>query len=600
MRTACLLLGGLLTTTGLYAETEAVKAFPTAQGYGRFATGGRGGVVVRVTNLLDYNPATEQPIPGSFRWAFTQGRDSTKNRFGVWTYSYKPLTIVFAVGGVIELKADFSSNRGNVTIAGQTALGEGVCFKGYTLKFGGYSNYIVRHLKSRPGDASGAETSAARLENGSNYIFDHCSFSWGIEETTHFSSGEHFTIQWCLLSESLYNSIHKKGERGYAAQWGGQYATYHHNLLAHHNSRSPRINGANKNDVYALVDYRNNVNFNWGSPGACYGGEWESTAAGYSHINFVNNYFKPGPATSSSLYFAAPSYHRDNVTPQGYAKWYFDGNVMEGKPNYATDNWLGVNTSSVSGKNNIYSESVFYVSDGSLEAHEAYTETAEAAFASVLAGVGATSPKRDAIDARVIGEVAGNVPIHRSTYATNGVNTPSKGTSSGIIDTPWNLKPADAGDDWDPWASYYPTVETSQAPPDADEDGLPDAWEIAHDLNPYDATDAQRLTESGYTVLEVYLNELVGEVIPLVLSQERPVVRPDVGLYPLPATDRLYLSTTLPLATYEIYDVAGKRVATGTFNGEHAIDVSSLGRGVYLVALSTASDQLLWKKFTKR
>ena len=594
-----LILAGLMTVMSLHAENVVVKAFPTAQGYGRFATGGRGGVVVRVTNLLDYNPATESPIPGSFRWAFTQGRDSTKNRFGVWTYFYKPMTVVFCVGGVIELKTDFSSNRGNVTIAGQTALGEGVCFKGYTLKFGGYDNYIIRFLKSRSGDVSGTETSAARLENGDNYIFDHCTFSWGIEETTHFSSGENFTIQWCLLSESLYNSIHKKGERGYAAQWGGQYSTYHHNLLAHHNSRSPRINGANKNDVYALVDYRNNVNYNWGSAGACYGGEWESTAAGYSHVNFVNNYYKPGPATASSLYFAAPSYNRSGVTPQGYAKWYFTGNVMEGKPTYFADNWLGVNTSAVGGKSNIYAGFEFFVTDGVLEDHAAYTETAEAAYAAVLAGVGATYPKRDAIDARVIGEVAGTIPVTRATYTANDVTTPVKGTSAGIIDTPWNLKPADAGNDWDPWASYYPTVEASQAPIDTDLDGLPDAWEQANGLNPSDGSDYNRLTESGYTVLEVYLNGLVGETIPLVLKQNSVFLVPELRLYPLPATDKLNIVANTPITTYAVYDVSGKRLMAGLFNDKPVVDVAALSEGIYLLSLTTSSNQTLWTKFVK-
>jgi len=588
-----------LAVTGLHAENAAVKAFPTAQGYGRFATGGRGGIVVQVTNLSDYIPGTETPIPGSFRWAFTQGRDSTKNRFGVWTYFYKPMTVVFCVGGVIDLKADFTSNRGNVTIAGQTALGEGVCFKGYTLKFGGYDNYIVRYLKSRPGDVSGTETSAARLENGDNYIFDHCSFSWGIEETTHFSSGENFTIQWCLLSESLYNSIHKKGERGYAAQWGGQYATYHHNLLAHHSSRSPRINGANKNDVYALVDYRNNVNYNWGSSGACYGGEWESTTSGYSHINFVNNYYKPGPATPSTLYFAAPSYQRDGVTAKGYAKWYFSGNVMEGKSAYLADNWLAVNTSAVGGKANIYADAEFYKTDGQLEDHAAYTETAEAAYAAVLSGVGATYPKRDGIDTRVIGEVAGTIPISRSTYTANEVSTPAKGTSSGIIDTPWNLKPADASGDWDAWASYYPTVDASQAPVDTDLDGLPDVWEIANALNPNDGSDGSRLTESGYTVLEVYLNGLVGETIPLVLKQAPIFMTPELRLYPLPAINKLNISSTISVTAYTIYDVAGKRLSSGLFNNDTAIDVAALSEGVYVLSLTTASNHVLWTKFLK-
>lgn len=597
-RMVCLLFFSL-TVCGLSAEEIELKAFPTAQGYGRYATGGRGGIVVRVTNLLDYDPSTETPVEGSFRWAFTQGRDSTKNRFGVWTYYYKPMTLVFCVGGVIDLKADFSINRSDVTIAGQTALGEGICFKRYTMKFGGYDNHIIRFLKSRPGDEANAETSAARLENGYNFIFDHCSFSWGIEETTHFSSSYDFTIQWCLVSEGLYNSIHKKGERGYAAQWGGQYSTYHHNLLAHNNSRSPRINGANANDVYALVDYRNNVNYNWGSADACYGGEWESTTSGYSHVNFVNNYYKPGPATPSTLYFASPSYQRDNVTAKGYAKWYFSGNYMQGSSSITADNWLGVNTSSVGGKANIYADTVFYKTDGVIENHAAYTETAENAYLSVLEGVGAIYPKRDSIDVRIIGELAGTTAISRTAITVNDVATPAKGTTSGIIDTQLNLKPANAGEDWDAWSSYYSTVDASQAPVDTDLDGMPDSWETCNNLNPTDGTDYNLLTTSGYTVLEVYLNSLVGETIPLVLSTEAIDCMPSITVYPNPVNDQLNISSSQPIHAYTVFDLSGKQLITGSDDSVTSIDVSKLTSGMYLVMLKTTFDRRNWIKFVK-
>ncbi len=568
------------------------KAFPTAEGYGKYATGGRGGVVVYVTNLQDYNPTTESPIPGSFRWAFTQGKDSVKNRWGVWVYSWKPMTVLFKVGGVIQLKSEFSSNRGNVTIAGQTALGEGVCFRDYTMKFGGYNNFVIRFLKSRPGDATGAETSAARLENGSNYIFDHCSFSWGIEETTHFSSSQNLTIQWSILSEALYNSVHKKGARGYASQWGGQYASYHHNLLAHNNTRSPRINGANTNDVNALVDYRNNVNYNWGSAGACYGGEWEvPTGGGYSHINFVNNYYKSGPGTSSSLYFAAPSYNRSGVTPTGYAKWYFSGNYMNGSPSKTADNWTAVDVSSVGSKENIYSGTEFMQTDGVLENYAAYTQTATEAYNAIIEKAGAIYPKRDGIDSRIIGEMTGTVAIYRSPYTMNDVSTPVKGTSAGIIDSQWNTKPADAPVGWDPWASYYTTIESTQAPTDTDADGIPDIWETEKGLNPNLASDGNKITLSGYTALEVYLNSLVGENIDLVFNTRINETDFNFDINISVSGSDLLLNTDKSIIRVELIDLMGRVERYSNGSDIKTINISDLISGVYILKAISSDNQ---------
>lgn len=579
-----------------YAQT---LAFPTAEGYGKYATGGRGGDVVEVTTLEDYNPAAEDPVPGSFRWAFTQAKDSTKNKWGVWVYSWKPITIVFKVGGVIDLKADFSMNRSNVTIAGQTAPGEGICFKRYTLKFGGNENAVVRFLRSRPGDEAGAETSAMRWENGGNFIFDHCSMSWGIEETTHFSSAENFTIQWSIVSESLYSSVHKKGDRGYAAQWGGQYATYHHNLLAHHNTRSPRINGANKNDIYALVDYRNNLNYNWVSSGACYGGEWEvPTGGGFCHTNFVNSYNKPGPATSKNLNFAAPSYARAGITPTGYGKWYFNGNVMEGNAEKTADNWLAVDASGVGGQENIYSDQEFIQSDGILEDYSSYTETAENAYKSIIDNVGAIYPKRDAIDTRVIGELTGEIPIVRSEYIVGDLVTPKKGTSSGIIDTPFNLKPVDAGDDWDPWG-VYPSVKDEAL--DSDHDGMPDVWETANGLNPNDPEDRNKMTKSGYTALEVYLNELVGEIIPLEFDNDTAIDDVNaVSKIKINASyGQLYIYSELPVTNVKIFDIPGSLVVSRNADNISVVNISKLPKGLYIAQLTTNDNRQTSLKFRK-
>ncbi len=467
-------------------------AFPGAEGYGKYTSGGRGGRVVEVTTLKDLD-AQGKIIPGSFRAALkTEGTD--------------PITIVFRVSGVISLStSEIRSNRPNMTIAGQTAPGDGICIRGGTINLSGSKNVIVRYMRFRPGDEKNAEVSALRFENSENFIVDHCSMSWAIEETTHFSSSKFLSVQWCIISESLYNSIHKKGARGYAAQWGGQYASYHHNLLAHHHSRMPRINGSNKNDIEALVDYRNNVNFNWGVPGAFYGGEWESQTEdckGFTHTNIVNNYFKPGPATSDSIFFIEPYLNRPGRKFCGYGKWFLSGNVMEGHPDLTLDNWSGIQVSKVGSVANIRSNTEF-------DYHEVGTEKAGSAFQSVLTYAGATKPKRDKIDARVIGEVKGTVPIIRSVYEKNGVKTPVAGTTVGLIDSQNNLRPKNAPADWNAWDAIYISIDDStKAPLDSDHDGMPDVWEKKNKLNPNDPKDGASKGKDGFTNLEKYLNQL--------------------------------------------------------------------------------------------
>ncbi len=467
-------------------------AFPGAEGYGKYASGGRGGRVVEITTLKDLD-AQGKIIPGSLRAALkTEGTD--------------PITIVFKVSGVINLStSEIRSNRPNVTIAGQTAPGDGICIRGGTINLSGSKNVIVRYMRFRPGDEKNAEVSALRFENSENFIVDHCSMSWAIEETTHFSSSKFLTIQWCIISESLYNSIHKKGARGYAAQWGGQYASYHHNLLAHHHSRMPRINGSNKNDIEALVDYRNNVNYNWGVPGAFYGGEWESQTPdckGFTHTNIVNNYFKPGPGTPDSLYFVEPYLNRPGRTLCGYGKWYIKGNVMYGNPAKTADNWTGIEVSKVGAVANIRSDVEF-------DSHEVFTESAQNAYQSVLAYAGATKPRRDKIDSRVIGEVKGTLPIVRSIYEQNGLKTPVLGVKNGMIDTQNNLRPKNAPVDWNPWDdAYTSTDDSTKAPLDSDHDGMPDVWEKKNRLNPKDPSDRNRVNKDGYTNLELYLNQI--------------------------------------------------------------------------------------------
>lgn len=588
----------LATVSILYSQQ---MAFPTAEGYGRYAKGARAaglrsefGMVVQVTNLDD---DLENPPVGSFRWAVKQGIEDIEVNGNVIKDFQRPLYVVFRVGGVIDLKGELRVERDYMTIAGETALGDGICFKGGTLNFGGSNHLIVRYIRSRPGDELGEETSAFRIENGSNFIIDHCSFSWGIEETTHFSSSPDFTIQWCIISEGLYNSFHKKGPRGYGAQWGGEYSTYHHNLMAHHNSRTPRINGSNENDVEALVDYRNNVNYNWGRSGSLYGGEWMKTnGRGFAHTNMVNNYFIPGPGNYGTLYFAAPG-----MGDNGYSGWYINGNVMVGQDTYNADNWQGVDVSSVGIAANIKSEVEFVQTDGVLEAHDSYTESAVQAFQSVMNKVGDILPKRDTIDARIIAEAKGDIPVLRYTYVdTADKESPIKGLGSGIIDTQWNLVSQEDRESgltaWD----VYEAVSADEAQPDRDMDGMPDAWEEANGLNPDNYNDFKTITESGYSNLELYLFSLTGDDV--VLSKPSKLYRNDLSLFPNPCGDYLVLRKSFGeiTANYEVIDLLGHLCLAGEIAGEETIiNTAALNAGYFILKVHEGQNVTLGSFFKR-
>lgn len=576
-------------------------AFPTAEGYGKYTKGARAagvrntlGVVVSVTNLED---DVNNPPEGSFRWALKQGIEDVTLESGTVLKDFeRPLYIVFRVGGVINLKGELRVSRDYMTIAGETAPGDGICFRGATLNFSGSTNVIVRNLRSRPGDELGAQTSAFRIENGGDFIIDHCSFSWAIEETTHFSSNTNTTVQWCIISESLYNSIHKKGARGYATQWGGEYASYHHNLLAHHNSRMPRINGTNSNDVYGLVDYRNNVNYNWGSAGAFYGGEWEGTPSctGYSHVNVVNNYFQPGPGTFNTT-FAAPSKNRDNVEFCGYAKWYFDGNFMDGNEEKTEDNWLGV---SFSPKDSIVSEVEHVMTDGVIEDYNNYTQSAENAYASVLENVGAIFPKRDLIDDRIVKEIKGEIDVLRYAYDIDGQSTPIKGVNNGIIDTQKNLVPNDSPEGTTAW-DVYETSGTDEAPVDNDMDGMADDWELANGLDPENSEDFREITESGYANIELYFFSLTGEEVST--SVAKTSRHPELNFYPNPFTKEFTIDYSGGINAINLYDTSGRMVMNLTTEKNNlVINGEALRNGCYIVKAVSDNGEVVVSKLIKK
>lgn len=435
-------------------------AFPEAEGFGKYATGGRGGRVVEVSNLKDSGY-------GSFRQAFTE-------------YPGEPITIVFTVAGIIELQSDIKVNRSNITVAGQTAPGDGICLKGYSFiingaKAGGnHGNIIIRYLRSRPGSFISTGIYGFDMENCHDVIVDHCSFSWANEECAALYDTKNTSVQWCIVSEGLWNAGHAKGSRSYGGVWGGQYASFHHNLIANQNSRAIRFNGARAHDTLAVIDYRNNVIYNWGNNNACAGGSIEING-GKSQINMVNNYYKPGPAAPNTIKFCQADYNEAGTF--GFGQWHMTGNIMEGYAALTNDNWLGLDLAKMPEANWAAAKV-----GTPFKVEEVKTQTAQEAYTAVLLSAGASLPKRDAVDARVVNE----------TRTGTALGTGSFG-KPGIIDNALAV-------------GGWPVYAAPAAVLDSDHDGMPDAWESANGLDKYDPSDRNKIHSSGYTMLEVYLN----------------------------------------------------------------------------------------------
>ena len=471
-----------------YAPLEPrLLAFPTARGFGKHTRGGRGGKVVEVTNLEDSGE-------GSFRWALEQGRENA--------------TIVFRVSGTIELKSDIRAKLKNVTIAGQTAPGKGILYRGAKLNLGGSRNLIIRNLRGRIGmyGENFLQGGSIGIENADTLIIDHCCFGWSAEENMTIYDNHFTTVQWCLVHEGLYDAHHHKGARGYGSQWGGSPATFHHNLLAHNMSRSTRINGASNHerDRNVFLEYYNNVNYNWGRPGACYGGENEAGPESSHECNFVGNYYKPGPGTpTAGNVFVNITNNRNRKTSTGPSRWHISGNVMEGAPIATKDNWQAVQNSTSYTLDALRSDTLitrqekyYWPRENQYDYadYQTPTESADEAFKHVLEKVGTIN--HDEVERRIIEEVASGKAYHQG-HSRKG---------AGFIDTPL---------DAEGWVEY----EEAKAPADEDHDGMADDWETAHGLDPKHPDDGRMvITREGYTALEVYLNSLMGEFIPIELK----------------------------------------------------------------------------------
>jgi len=456
-------------------EPEPVKsalAFPGAQGGGSLTTGGRGGVVIHVTTLEDErDKSTGQPAQGTLRKAVQM--DGTR-------------TIVFDVAGTINLKSQLEISGGNLTIAGQTAPGDGICIAGYPVVVKA-NNVIIRFLRFRMGDQNKVEGDALSINDHKNIIIDHCSFSWCTDECVSCYGNTDFTLQYCFITESLRRSVHVKGNHGYGGIWGGTNATFHHNLLAHHDSRNPRFDHDFVNTKCAgPIDYVNNVVYNWGG-NSTYGGEGTNLGAGGRHINMVNNYYKYGPATGKKTRLVDPTIScADNCgkSPGGTVepgKFFLSGNYMYGSDEVTKDNWQG---STQKGAN---VKATTRWTDGLTMLTQ--EQSAEQALETVLAKAGC-SLKRDAIDIRIANEV------REGKYTYKGSN----GSTNGLIDSP-----SDVGG--------YPQLQTAEAPKDTDRDGMPDIWEDANGLDKNASSDGPLYTlNKEYTNLEVYLNSLVQDL----------------------------------------------------------------------------------------
>ncbi len=490
-----LLLSGLIFCVGGVSAQQV--AFPGAEGFGRYTTGGRGGKVYHVTTLEDNNKE------GSFRWAC--GRSGKR-------------TIVFDVSGTIHLTSALKLNKGNVTIAGQTAPGDGICIADYPFTIAA-DNVIIRFMRFRLGNKEVAHHEGDGLGgmDKKNIIIDHCSVSWSIDECLSVYGSEDITVQWCIASQSLRNSGHSKGRHGYGGNWGGSGASYHHNLLAHHDSRVPRLGPRPGTQTDERMDLRNNVMYNWAGNG-CYGGEG-------MRVNIVNNYYKPGPATRTRNSNVQKRIAKIDIRTTDYTdhdtdnpnewdvmwhvwgKYYVNGNVNPDYEDVTGDNWTyGIyNQIDQSDVDNTFDDAVrdSMRLDVPLTFEPVTTHSAEVAYERVLDYVGA-SLHRDWVDELVVGDV------RNGGVSCTGTSSDTK-KLPGIIDSQDDLKQAfpDAGDDWSAW----PDLKSEPAPLDTDQDGMPDEWEDANGLDKDNADDGAAVAENGYTNLENYMNGLVAHIM---------------------------------------------------------------------------------------
>ncbi|WP_276501843.1 pectate lyase family protein [Terrimonas pollutisoli] len=447
----------------LVSDKETAIAFPGAEGFGKYTIGGRGGKIFIVSNLNDNDE-------GSFRKA----AEAKEKRI-----------IVFAVSGTIHLESKLTI-KGDATIAGQTAPGDGICLADQPVSLGG-DNIIVRYLRFRMGDKYQSQKGKVDGSGGDdafggskrkNIIIDHCSISWSTDECFSVYNGDSTTLQWNLISEPLNYSYHfEAGDKdfehhGFGGIWGGNHLSAHHNLFAHCVSRNPRFNGTRLGASKEFVDYRNNVIYNWDGNNV-YGGE-----AG--EYNVVNNYYKYGPSTNKNVRFRIVNPSKTETLPFG--KYYVNGNYVDGANDISKNNWQGI----IMGNRGTETDKKNAVINSAFPTEEITTQPAKEAYESVLKKVGA-SFKRDTLDERIILDV--------------------RNRTGRFIDVQGGYPHGTA---YEHTVKAWPVLQSLPAPVDSDKDGMPDEWEKKNGLNESDASDASKNSlHSFYTNIEVYINSLL-------------------------------------------------------------------------------------------
>lgn len=441
-----IILTGLLSLLLVYGSWSQQIAFPGAEGFGAYSKGGRGGEVFYVTNLNNSGP-------GSLRWAVEQKG---------------PRTIVFEVSGTIELKERLNIENPFIAIAGQTAPGDGICLKGETVRVATH-DVIIRYIRVRLGDGMHGQGSlqgkdAISISNGKDIILDHCSASWSMDEVLSASTSNpdltRVTVQWCFITEALNPDNHSYGSliRG----TGGAKYSFHHNLYAHNRGRNPRpgnynVNSHEKDPEGFLLDFRNNVIYNWKGDYAGYNSDSESI----TKLNYVGNFLIPGPDSENTgiAYRTGSPYNK---------AWFGDNYYDYKKPKNKWD---------VIRYNDDWNEKVIesFKQSQPFPAASVKTDKPWKAFEKVLSSAGATLPKRDTVDKRMV------IDVRKRTGA--------------IIDSQDEV-------------SGWPELRSIPAPTDTDRDGMPDDWERKNGLDPNNAEDRNKMAENGYTMLEKYINSI--------------------------------------------------------------------------------------------
>lgn len=395
-------------------------AFEGAMGFGKYTQGGNNGEVLIVTSLDD----GEKNQAGTLRWAVSQPF---------------PRLVVFDVSGIIELKRPLEIKHDNITIAGQTSP-KGIVVKGAETQVKA-NQVIIRHMRFRPGRGEG-ESDALFIRNQQDVIIDHCSLSWANDEVGSFYNNTRFTLQNSILSESLNNAGHSKGEHGYGGIWGGNYASFIQNVVVSHTSRTPRINGWRLGSPYPqeeeFVDIRNNVIANWGT-NSSYGGK-------EGRANLVANYFQPGPASKKIRFFQLWAIE-DALT-----RLHIHNNYMHDHADMTQNNLLGLDVKNAKRNEEAYSltvaasvsltpfesEAITLLNDETLTPQETWNELV------VSRNVGATKTRTamglDPVDSRMLEQLKNN------QYTSD----------DGIIDDELEVV------DWLAYASYFSASQTSQ------------------------------------------------------------------------------------------------------------------------------------------